>query len=103
MIQWMEGEVRQFKVRIIDPKWSMTNESFLIKDGLKWRELDNRKLVFKGKFRPAAGYLYSHYCLCEHGERVPGQHAAFALHEEMGKPIWATPGRCIPETCCWRS
>lgn len=101
MLRWLEGEARDFKVRIIDPQWSMLDQGILTADGLKWRDLDNRKLIFKGKCRPAAQYLYFHYCLqiLRRAWRAgPSQHAAFTLHDQMGKPIWATPGRYIPKS-----
>lgn len=98
--QWMQTEVRDYKVRIIDPAGIRMDKFIMTIGGLRWRDLDGRKLKFKGDFRPAARYLYFHYCLqiLRRAWRAgPGQHAAFTLQEELGKPVWATPGRYIPK------
>ncbi|KAJ9318384.1 hypothetical protein DTO271D3_1046 [Paecilomyces variotii] len=100
LTRWLNQDIRDFKIRIIDREWSKLDHGIEEKDsGIKWRDLDNRKLKFIGKFRPAARYLYFHYCLqvLRRAWRAgPGQHAAFTLKDELGKPIWATPGRYIP-------
>ncbi|KAL1846747.1 hypothetical protein Plec18170_009038 [Paecilomyces lecythidis] len=101
LLNWLSQDIRDFKTRIIDSEWPKLDYGIIAKDDkLKWRDLDNRKLKFTGKFRPAARYLYFHYCLqvLRRAWRVgPGQRAVFTLKDELGKPIWATPGRYIPK------
>lgn len=95
---WMDSKVRDFKVRIIDTEWAKLDRGITDPSGLKWRELDNRKLQFLNSQRPAARYLYFHYCLQvlrRAWKAGPGQKAVFPLTDELGKPVWATPGRYI--------
>lgn len=40
---WLNREVRDFKVRIIDTEWGLDRPVYMF-SGIKWRELDNRKL-----------------------------------------------------------
>ncbi|PLB53872.1 hypothetical protein P170DRAFT_396820 [Aspergillus steynii IBT 23096] len=97
--EWIQKETRDYKTKIIDPAGLKMEKDIIAIGGLKWKDLDGRKLQFKGDFRPAARYLYFHYCLqiLRRAWRAgPGQHAAFTLQEELGKPVWATPGRYIP-------
>lgn len=78
----------EWKVRIVD-------KSLLKKklNGGLWQDLDNVQLVFKGNCRPAARYLYWHYCLAViHGA---GKGSSRGWREEMGKDCWATPGKYI--------
>lgn len=63
LLNWMNGEVRDFKIKIIDSAFPYLNYGIVSKDGLKWRDIDNTQLKFKGSARPAARYLYFHYCL----------------------------------------
>lgn len=98
LTKWLNVEIRNFKVRIIDQSWKHLDHGILYPGGLTWRELDNRPLKFKSAQRPAARYLYFHYCLQvlrRAWKAGPGQSAAFSLADELGKPIWATHGRYI--------
>lgn len=95
---WLTGEVRNFKVRIIDRNFRLLNRGIVSPEGLKWRDLDNRKLQFQSSARPAARYLYFHYCLQilrRAWKAGPGEKAADILLDEFGKPVWATRGRYI--------
>ncbi|OJJ45725.1 hypothetical protein ASPZODRAFT_152732 [Penicilliopsis zonata CBS 506.65] len=88
---------REYKLRIIDSSWEKLGRPVLSMDhGTTWKDLDGRKLRFRSNFRPAARYLYFHYCLqvLRRAWKVgPGQRAAFHLQDELGKPFWGTPGR----------
>ncbi|OJJ44490.1 hypothetical protein ASPZODRAFT_168752 [Penicilliopsis zonata CBS 506.65] len=98
LCSWTDSEVREFRVRIIDSQWDRLDEGIFGISGLKWRDLDNRKVQFRGTFRPAARFLYFHYCLqvLRRAWRAgPGQKAVFSLTDELGKPFWGTPGRYI--------
>ncbi|EAW07120.1 uncharacterized protein ACLA_018240 [Aspergillus clavatus NRRL 1] len=98
LAEWVQKYIHDYKIRIIDHSWTELDDEIYTSNGLKWRDLDNRPLVFKGKQRPAARYLYFHYCLQvlrRTWKAGPGQAAAFTLGEELGKPVWTTPGRYI--------
>ncbi|PYI07756.1 hypothetical protein BO78DRAFT_385690 [Aspergillus sclerotiicarbonarius CBS 121057] len=67
---------------------------------MTYRDLDGRRLQFNTSFRPAARYLYFHYCLQalrrawqENTDGTPGA----TIRDEMGKPFWGTPGRYLPK------
>lgn len=81
-------EDQKWKVRIVD-KCLLTQK---MTHGC-WRDLDNAELIFRGNCRPAARYLYWHYCLAvihaaENSSRL-------GWLEEMGTNCWATPGKYI--------
>ncbi|KAE8150105.1 hypothetical protein BDV25DRAFT_140160 [Aspergillus avenaceus] len=97
---WIRQEIREYKFRIIDSSWDQLDR-VINNTGLTWRKLDNRVLQFRGSYRPAARYVYFHYCLqvLRRAWKVgPGQRAAFYLTDELGKPFWGTPGRYIAKT-----
>ena len=67
---------------------------------LRWRDLHNRRLAFRSEFRPAARYLYFHYCILviRAAWQLNQEYKAGGIvMKELGKPVWATPGRYIPE------
>lgn len=93
---WVNNEVREFKIRIIDTSWSKLDH--LVAGTTRWRDLDGKKLEFRGNYRPAARYLYFHYCvqiLRRAWRAGPGQQAVFSLQDELGKPFWGTPGNYV--------
>lgn len=93
---WTNQEVREYKTRIIDSEWEKLDAN--LPGGLRWRDLDNRKLHFRGETRPAARYLYFHYCLQvlrRAWKAGPGQKDVFSLKDELGKPFWETPGKYV--------
>ena len=68
----------------------------IISGPLTWKQLDGRKPLFQSQHRPAARYLYFHYCvqvLRRAWKAGAGQRAVFSLYDEHGKPYWGTPGR----------
>lgn len=68
----------------------------IISGPLTWKQLDGRKPLFRSQHRPAARYLYFHYCvqvLRRAWKAGAGQRAVFGLYDEHGKPYWDTPGR----------
>ncbi|KAL2867170.1 HNH endonuclease signature motif containing protein [Aspergillus lucknowensis] len=92
---WVNKEVRDYKLRIIDRTWAHM-EHFV--DGKrKWKDLDGKKLEFKGSFRPEARYVYFHYCqqILRRSWRAGPSRAALSLQDEIGKPFWGTPGKYI--------
>lgn len=96
---WNDSESKEYKLRIIDSqhpnagKWVINKEM-----GLKWRDLDNKRLEFRNSFRPRARYLYYHYCTqllrCAWNEEVRGN----VLKRELKKRFWGTPGKYIRES-----
>ncbi|KAK2768850.1 hypothetical protein FQN54_000710 [Arachnomyces sp. PD_36] len=99
LFEWLKKPSREYKTRIID--WSFKKLDHRIRLGytLKWRDLDNRPLVFRGDFRPAARYFYFHYCLqfLRRAWKQPAQQPSLTLKDEIGKPYWGTPGRYLPK------
>ncbi|PLB42261.1 uncharacterized protein BDW47DRAFT_122032 [Aspergillus candidus] len=93
---WVNNEVREFKVRIIDTKWSKLDH--FVAGKTRWRDMDGKKLEFRGNCRPAARYLYFHYCiqvLRRAWRAGPGQQAVFSLQDELGKLFWGTPRKYV--------
>jgi hypothetical protein len=97
---WFSGPVREYKIVILDWKWQHLDEQVVPDLELRWRDLHNRRLAFRSEFRPAARYLYFHYCvqvLRAAWQLNQEYRAGEILTKELGKPVWATPGRYIPE------
>ncbi|KAJ0426880.1 hypothetical protein BJY00DRAFT_306873 [Aspergillus carlsbadensis] len=94
---WVAREVRDYKFRLIDPKWAGLER--IVGGTTRFKDLDNRTLVFKGGFRPAARYVFFHYCcqLLRLSWRTPSVKATETLENELGKPFWGTPGPYIRE------
>jgi len=100
VVAWLTGDVRNLKIRLLDPSWNMRERTIVPEMQLKYKDLDNRRLVFQSDFRPAARYLYFHYamqalrCAWQHDSK---ETAVNLMKEESGKPFWGTPGRYLPE------
>ncbi|BCS25708.1 HNH endonuclease signature motif containing protein [Aspergillus puulaauensis] len=50
LISWVQAECRDYRVRIIDPKWEKLNHAVSIHYNITWRALDVKKLQFRIKF-----------------------------------------------------
>lgn len=100
LISWVQAECRDYRVRVIDPKWEKLDHAVSIHYGITWRELDGKKLQFRTKFRPAARYLYFNYCIQvlrrAWGHNMQGGSLP-VLRDEIGRPFWGTPGRYMPK------
>ena len=59
---WLKSPTREYKLRIIDTSWELIDNPVHAR-GLTWRQLDGRRLLFRSEHRPAARYLYFHYCI----------------------------------------
>ncbi|KAJ5880620.1 uncharacterized protein N7473_011673 [Penicillium subrubescens] len=100
---WIANQQREYQVKILDPKWDRLDTRIYSFSSLTFRDLDGRKLQFLSSFRPAARYVYFHYCIqvlrlaWQHNEAKSGRKAADALKDENGKPFWGTPGRYLPK------
>jgi hypothetical protein len=97
---WVMGEVREYKVRIIDQGWNRLHKRVHPTLNTTWADLHNKRLKFLTSFRPRARYLYFHYCIqvLRYIWRQNPEDAVVALKDESGKPFWATPGRYINKT-----
>jgi hypothetical protein len=96
--EWLTGDIRNFKIRMIDSTFDRLNRPITGDSQLKWNDLNDRKLEFLSSHRPAARYLYFHYCLQilrRSWKAGPGEKAAAILSNEFGNAVWATPGRYI--------
>ncbi|RAK95443.1 HNH endonuclease signature motif containing protein [Aspergillus ibericus CBS 121593] len=100
LLAWLGQETREYKVRILDQNWKLLGKTIELGSQMTYRELDGRRLQFKTAFRPAARYIYFHYCLQvlrrawqENTDGTPGA----TIRDEMGKPFWGTPGRYLPK------
>lgn len=107
ILDWLKGTPREFKVKILDQKWNKLGKKVDDKTNLTYGDLNNRPLKFRSDFRPAARYLYFHYCVqvlrmawqrtknTDNSESGVDQ-AAAVLNGTNGKFCWGTPGRYIP-------
>ncbi|KAB8272818.1 hypothetical protein BDV30DRAFT_239130 [Aspergillus minisclerotigenes] len=99
LLGWVKGETREYKIRIIDNTWNKLDKRVIPSSPLRYKDLDGRRLQFRTSFRPAARYLYFHYCLqvLRRAWRFNQDKAADGyLRDEIGKPFWGTPGRYLP-------
>lgn len=95
---WLTGEVKDFKIRIINGLFHKLDRGINGPEDETWRDLDGRRLSFRSKARPAARYLYFHYCLQilrRVWQAAPEEKRALALYDEFGQHVWATTGRYI--------
>lgn len=63
LIGSLKSPVRNLKMRVLDPNWNKMDTQITRDLPLKYKDLDNRRLIFKTDFRPAARYLYFHYVI----------------------------------------
>lgn len=102
ILSWLFSKPREFKVRVLDTSDVFCGKSISRHRTLTFGDLDNRKLKFRSSFRPAARYLYFHYCVqllrsaWQQNNQGKASEAAKILEIETGKPLWATPGRYLP-------
>ncbi|KAJ5937536.1 hypothetical protein N7454_003878 [Penicillium verhagenii] len=98
---------REFKIKILDLKWAKLDKKIDQQSGLTYRQLDNRPLVFRSSFRPAAEYLYLHFCVQvvrrawqsprDTDMRVASKNnAKKLLLDKNGKFCWGTSGHYLP-------
>lgn len=95
---WLVKSPREYKVRIIDSSSREIDHRIRPSCDMRWRDLDNKPLIFRGNFRPAARYLYFHYCLqiLRRAWKQPKE-SKDTLRDEIGKSYWGTPGRYLPK------
>lgn len=100
LLAWMRRETREYRLKVIDPTWERLDKMISCGYQKTWREADGKRLEFRTSFRPAARYLYFHYCVQvlrrawthnTSGGSFP------TLRDGVGKPFWGTPGRYLPK------
>ncbi|KAJ5618121.1 hypothetical protein N7537_003235 [Penicillium hordei] len=107
MLYWLSSKPREFKVKILDQDWKKLDDMVDDKSGLTYRKLEDRRLNFRSNFRPAARYLYFHYCVqvlrrawqyTKDTDKTEAakDHVANVLYDTNGKLFWGTPGRYLP-------
>lgn len=99
LLAWLKQEPREYRTRIIDTTWDQLDRKIHPITSLRGRDLDNKRLEFLTPFRPAARYLYFHYCmqvLRRNWQQNSDGGASHVLRNETGKPYWGTPGRYLP-------
>lgn len=99
---WLSREPREYRVRLIDPDWEVKDQRISRWGELTYGQLENRKLRFRFRFRPAARYLYFHYCvqmlrMCwQHSSQGKSSQAAAIHQAEKGKPFGGVHGEISP-------
>ncbi|OGM44733.1 hypothetical protein ABOM_007399 [Aspergillus bombycis] len=100
VLRWLKGEAREYKIKIIDMTWEKLDRQVVVESPLTYRDLDGRRLKFRTPFRPAARYLYFHYCfqVLRRAWQLNGDKTADVyLRGESGRPFWGTLGRYLPK------
>ncbi|KAB8264844.1 hypothetical protein BDV32DRAFT_144879 [Aspergillus pseudonomiae] len=100
LLAWIQRETREYKIKVIDLSWDRLDKRISAYHAKTWRDLDGQRLQFRTSFRPAARYLYYHYCvqvLRRAWGHNTGGGALPTLKNEIGKPFWGTPGRYLPK------
>jgi hypothetical protein len=85
-----EHDPRAWKLRVLD-KSILKHE--IRGEGMTWTDLDNKELIFKGNARPAARYLYYHYCIGV--TKLANENRLHNWKKETSQKYWATPGKYI--------
>ncbi|KAJ5918166.1 hypothetical protein N7454_010541 [Penicillium verhagenii] len=103
LLKWLTSRSRSLKVRLLDPTWEKREKLISAVSSLRYKDLDNRPLVFRSDFRPAARYLYFHYVVqilrrAWQKDSQGGPDAVDLMKDEAGKPLWGTPGRYLPRS-----
>lgn len=100
LLAWMRRETIEYRLRVIDPTWERLDKTISCGYQRTWREADGKRLEFRTSFRPAARYLYFHYCV-QVLRRAWAHNTSGGsfptLRDEAGKPFWGTPGRYLPK------
>ena len=89
---WIKSEPKRYKMRVINPEGAKMGNYLTPSSKTTWNDLDGRELIFRGKHRPRARYLYWHYCQSILRRSWMNQKATTALKDELGNPYWETPG-----------
>jgi hypothetical protein len=107
VLAWLKTKPKEFKTVIIDSNWELLDTQIHPHSAMKWKDINHKRLEFSHPlqerpvdFRPAARYLYFHYCM--QVLRSAWQHqkdqtdVVQLFMDEMGKPFWGSLGRYMP-------
>lgn len=98
---WLSKDSQEYEIKILDPSWEFLGSRISVHSTLTWGQLDGRKLQFPSSFRPAARYMYFHYCVqliratWQRCDTQKASETAGILKKSNGIPIWTTPGQYI--------
>lgn len=101
MTRWLCNDSREYEIKILDSSWELLDVQIREESEMTWGELDGQKLQFLSIFRPAARYVYFHYCVqvlravWQRNSAGRASEATAILEKETGKPFWGTTGRYI--------
>ncbi|KAJ5131129.1 uncharacterized protein N7515_007168 [Penicillium bovifimosum] len=99
--RWLHHKPQEYRVRIVDPDWEVSEEGISRRISLTFGQLDGSKLVFRSSFRPAARYLYFHYYvqvlrMCwQHSSQGKSSQVS-AVQTWKGSLFWGRVGRYLP-------
>ncbi|KAL2819092.1 hypothetical protein BDW59DRAFT_181768 [Aspergillus cavernicola] len=100
LLAWIRQDSREYRLKILDLTWDKLDHPLSPNTTETWRSRDGKKLEFRTSFRPAARYLYFHYCI-QILRRAWGHNSSrgsvSVLEDEAGRPFWGTPGRYMPK------
>ncbi|KAI9367333.1 hypothetical protein BJX61DRAFT_528943 [Aspergillus egyptiacus] len=95
--EWANQKSPEYKIRIIDQTWEMLHQEIYLL-GIRWKDLDGRRLEFRGSVRPAPRYLFYHYCVqilrCS-WSRWNRSKQIVNLYDEYNRPYWPAHGEFI--------
>jgi hypothetical protein len=91
LIDWERSDPKQYKIRVLNPDDS-TMKKKIQDTEVKWYQLNDQPVRFKGNFRPRARYLYFCYCTAMLRRALTGQHLEVS-RSELRKRFWGTPGK----------
>lgn len=98
---WPCKSSQEYEIKILDPSWELLGSRISVHSTLTWGQLDSRKLQFRSSSRPAARYMYYHYCVqlikaaWQRKDTVKKSDTAGTLEKGTSIPIWTTPGQYI--------
>ncbi|KAL8721191.1 MAG: hypothetical protein Q9225_002077 [Loekoesia sp. 1 TL-2023] len=93
---WETANVKEYKIRVLNPGAKSMNQTIFPTD-TEWKDLDGKRVQFKGSFRPRARYLYFAYCAAMLRRSFTGKHLEVS-RSELRKRFWGTPGKYLRES-----
>lgn len=94
MSLWHNSEPKSYKVRVTNPEHPLM-QLYADTSKVPWKNLDDKKLVFKGNARPRARYLYWHYCVAILRRSWNIKSQEHGMKDQFGRPFWGTRGRYV--------
>ena len=102
---WQNHNPHEYKINVFDDGRPALDKVPLNRNStggvaLAFRDLHDRKLVFRGNFRPRARYLYFHYCcqVLRHAwNRGANAKSVPNMEEQKGVFAWGTVGKYMAQ------